>query len=256
MACRVRGTSSSYRRSGSSPACRRSTSVAKRDERGRTRALHRRLPVRQRPHRRVGTAVPRRRVPLPRLPKASRRSLSCLCDLPAGCRNDVSVRRDAYAKRAGADRFRQPASTVRSRNLFAARSARTSLRALVCAQFSGARSSIWCAGQVESRQKRSCRCDHGSILQRWALAGSEVKVALTALRIQLVPLRLRDDEGLRGLGAWPGLSPASAGSGRAGALPGRDDAAMVSTLTEFVNTHIETAFRERSRGVEDLKTEI
>src|SRR5262249_2214865 len=36
MACRVRGISSSYRRSGSSPACRRSTSVAKRDERGRT----------------------------------------------------------------------------------------------------------------------------------------------------------------------------------------------------------------------------
>jgi hypothetical protein len=35
MACRVRGVSSSYRRSGSSPACRRSTSVAKRDERGR-----------------------------------------------------------------------------------------------------------------------------------------------------------------------------------------------------------------------------
>src|SRR5262249_17230932 len=69
--------------------------------------------------------------PLPRLPKASRRSLSCLCDLPAGCRNDVSVRRDAYAKSAGADRFRQPASIVRSRNLFAARSAHTSLRALV-----------------------------------------------------------------------------------------------------------------------------
>jgi hypothetical protein len=41
MACRVRGISSSYRRSGSSPACRRSTSVAKRDERGRTRAFHR-----------------------------------------------------------------------------------------------------------------------------------------------------------------------------------------------------------------------
>ena len=38
MACRVRGSSSSYRRSGSSPACRRSTSVAKRDERGRHRA--------------------------------------------------------------------------------------------------------------------------------------------------------------------------------------------------------------------------
>src|SRR5262249_53009912 len=36
MACRVRGISSSYRRSGSSPACRRFTSVAKRDERGRT----------------------------------------------------------------------------------------------------------------------------------------------------------------------------------------------------------------------------
>jgi hypothetical protein len=30
------GISSSYRRSGSSPACRRSTSVAKRDERGST----------------------------------------------------------------------------------------------------------------------------------------------------------------------------------------------------------------------------
>src|SRR5262245_24186594 len=42
MACRVRGISSSYRRSGSSPACRRCTSVAKRDEGGRTRALHRR----------------------------------------------------------------------------------------------------------------------------------------------------------------------------------------------------------------------
>jgi dihydrofolate reductase len=36
MACRVRGISSFYRRSGSSPACRRSTSVATRDERGRT----------------------------------------------------------------------------------------------------------------------------------------------------------------------------------------------------------------------------
>ncbi|AKV00106.1 Dihydrofolate reductase [Labilithrix luteola] len=34
MACRVGVSSSSYRRSGSSPACRRSTSVAKRDERG------------------------------------------------------------------------------------------------------------------------------------------------------------------------------------------------------------------------------
>jgi site-specific DNA recombinase len=31
---------------------------------------------------------------------------------------------------------------------------------------------------------------------------------------------------------------------------------MVSTLTEFVNTHVEAVFRERSRGVEDLKTEI
>jgi hypothetical protein len=31
---------------------------------------------------------------------------------------------------------------------------------------------------------------------------------------------------------------------------------MVSTLTEFVNTHVEAAFRERSRGVEDLKAEI
>src|SRR5215470_6576654 len=40
MACRVRGISSSYRRSGSSPACRRSTSVAKRDKHGRPRALH------------------------------------------------------------------------------------------------------------------------------------------------------------------------------------------------------------------------
>jgi dihydrofolate reductase len=40
MACRVRGISSSYRRSGSSPACMRSTSVAKRGERGRTRASH------------------------------------------------------------------------------------------------------------------------------------------------------------------------------------------------------------------------
>src|SRR5262249_43686801 len=48
MACRVRGISSSYRRSGSSPACRRSTSVAKRDERGRTRALHRALGLRVR----------------------------------------------------------------------------------------------------------------------------------------------------------------------------------------------------------------
>src|SRR5689334_2390668 len=46
MACRVRGISSSYRRSGSSPACRRSTFVAERDERGGTRALHRRLPNR------------------------------------------------------------------------------------------------------------------------------------------------------------------------------------------------------------------
>ena len=31
---------------------------------------------------------------------------------------------------------------------------------------------------------------------------------------------------------------------------------MVATLTEFVNTQVEAAFRERSRGVEDLKTEI
>jgi hypothetical protein len=31
---------------------------------------------------------------------------------------------------------------------------------------------------------------------------------------------------------------------------------MVSTLTEFVNRHVEAALRERSRGAEDLKTEI
>ena len=31
---------------------------------------------------------------------------------------------------------------------------------------------------------------------------------------------------------------------------------MVSTLTELVNTHVEATFRERSRGVENLKAEI
>ena len=62
-------------------------------------------------------------VPLPRLPKASRCSLSCLCDLPARCRNDVSVRRDAYAKRAGANRSRPGAAGV-ERSTIPARAAR------------------------------------------------------------------------------------------------------------------------------------
>ena len=31
---------------------------------------------------------------------------------------------------------------------------------------------------------------------------------------------------------------------------------MVSTLTQLVNTHVEAAFRERSRGIEHLKAEI
>src|SRR5262249_33177048 len=44
------------------------------------------------------------------------------------------------------------------------------------------------------------------------------------LRLQLVPVRLRDDEGLGRLHAWPGLPSATAGGGRAGTVPGCDDA--------------------------------
>jgi isoquinoline 1-oxidoreductase beta subunit len=45
------------------------------------------------------------------------------------------------------------------------------------------------------------------------------------LRIQLVPVWLRRNEGLGCLRAWPGLPPATAGGGRAGAFPSRDDPA-------------------------------
>src|SRR3546814_1431872 len=60
--------------------------------------IHRWLPVRQRPTHGIGAAVPRRHLPLPRLPQAPRRAVPRLRDIPA--RRGGGRRRNARLRRS------------------------------------------------------------------------------------------------------------------------------------------------------------
>src|SRR3546814_656489 len=80
--------------------------------------IHRWLPVRQRPTHGIGAAVPRRHLPLPRLPQAPRRAVPRLRDIPArrggGRRRNARLRRTVLLPPLRLVRFRTQRGRGRS----------------------------------------------------------------------------------------------------------------------------------------------